>query len=59
MASHVSCQDYSNHSLAERLEVIAREVLQEIVLSLVQNGERLCCMIVFLHRLIAVSDSTV
>ena len=56
---HVCGQNDANEALSESLKVISTEILQEVVLSLVQDCERLGGMIIFLHRLITVADGSV
>ena len=53
---HVCGQNDANEALSESLKVISTEILQEVVLSLVQNCERLGGMVIFLHRLVTVAD---
>ena len=58
MSSHISRQDDANESLSERLKVIPREILQEVIVSLVEESERLGSVEVFLNTLITVADGT-
>ena len=59
MLSHVSRQNYPNESLAEGLKIVPSEVFQEVVLSLVENCERLSRMEALLDTLITVADGSV
>ena len=56
---HVCSQNDADEALAESLKVISTEILQEVVLSLVQDCERLGGMVIFLHGLITVADGSV
>lgn len=56
---HVCSQNDADEALSESLEVVSTEILQEVVLSLVQDCERLGGMVIFLHRLITVADGSV
>ena len=56
---HVCGQNDANEALSESLKVISTEILQEVVLSLVQNCERLGGMVIFLHRLVTVADGSI
>ena len=58
MSSHISRQDDADKSLSERLKVIPRELFQEVIVSLVEESERLGSVEVFLNTLIAVADGT-
>ena len=59
MARHVRCQDDADETLAEGLEVVPGEVLQEVVLLLVKDGEGLGGVEVLLDRLVAVANGPV
>ena len=58
VASHISRQYYPHKALSKGLKVISGEFFQEIVLRLVENGERFGRVEVFLDRLVAVADGS-
>jgi len=59
VTGHVCRQDYSNKPLSESLEVISGEIFEEVVFGSVEDGKRLCGVVVLLDGLVAVADGTI
>ena len=59
MPGHISCKYDANKSFTEGLEVVFREFFQEVVLVLIENHKGLGGVVVLLHGLIAVTNSSI
>lgn len=59
MAGHVCCKNDPNEALAECFIVIAREILKEVEIGLIQDTKRLSSVVIFLNRLVTVADGAV